>query len=260
MERPWHLLLRNELLLVPVIGAERILGVAMCLQALIHLSVEPLSIRFVFEHRHLMVFVTLETLVDLVNTVHVSVTHCEAFNFLFGLFFIESNSFIAVYLSDKFINLSIFVNNFLHRFKLAYFLLFDKVILLWFLSSNSIYVEAFTLKLVMLHELIGSTVICIPFVKDVLTHLVKGLGDVQIEREKSFDNFCVYLVIFVIQLLFLYEVQVVWQILGIPNVVLNLLESDPLYRVRLKHPVDKVLNFRGKVVGDKVPTLFDLTK
>jgi hypothetical protein len=50
MEGACLLLLSNQLLLVPVIGAKWILRVAMGLQAFVSLIIQPLSISFVLKH------------------------------------------------------------------------------------------------------------------------------------------------------------------------------------------------------------------
>lgn len=75
MEGALLLLLGNQLLLVPVVCTERVLWVAMTLQVLVFLIIKPLGIRFVLEKGHLMLIVSLEPLVDLVQTLHVSAAH-----------------------------------------------------------------------------------------------------------------------------------------------------------------------------------------
>ena len=74
------------------------------------------------------------------------------------------------------------------------------------------------------------------------------------------DNFLINYGILVIDLLLRNEMEVVWQIFDIPNVVLNLLKGDTLDRVGLKHPIYQVLYGGRQVARNIVSTLFDLVK
>ena len=62
----------------------------------------------------------------------------------------------------------------------------------------------------MLHQLVSTAVIRVSFVKNVLANFIKGLCDVQVESEKSLNDFRVNYVVFVIKLLLLNKMQVVW--------------------------------------------------
>lgn len=113
MERAWLLLLGYELLLVPIIGAKWVLGVAMIFQPLVSLIIEPLSICLVLQQGQLVVLRPLESLVDLVKALHVGIAHGQAFDFSLSFVLVYSDTFFVLHLRDKFINLLILVNNFL---------------------------------------------------------------------------------------------------------------------------------------------------
>ena len=93
-----------------------------------------------------------------------------------------------------------------------------------------------------------------------MAHLVKGLRYVQIQVEKLVGDLSVNLRILVVHLLLRDEVEVVGQVLLVPNVVLNFLQSDSFHGIRLQHQVYQVFHFVGDVVGDKVSALFDLAE
>ena len=54
--------------------------------------------------------------------------------------------------------------------------------------------------------------------------------------------------------------QVVGQILLIPDMVLNLLQGDTLHWVWLQHSVDQVLNLWREVIWNVIPAFFDLAE
>lgn len=66
--------------------------------------------------------------------------------------------------------------------------------------------------------------------------------------------------ILVVHLLLRDEVEVVGQVLLVPDVVLNFLQRDSFHGVGLQHQVYQVFHFVGDVVGDKVSALFDLAE
>ena len=118
--------------------------------------------------------------------------------------------------------------------------------------------EALVLEFVVLDELVGAAVVGVSFVHDVLADLLEGLGDVEVQVEEFLHNLLVDLVVLIVHLLLTDEVQVVRQVLHVPRVLLNFLKSYPLHRVRLQHPVYKVLHLVRNVVRDEVAALFDL--
>jgi hypothetical protein len=54
--------------------------------------------------------------------------------------------------------------------------------------------------------------------------------------------------------------QVVRQILLVPNMVLDLLQGDTLHRIWLEHSINEVLDLRRKVIWNKVSTFLYLTE
>ena len=98
--------------------------------------------------------------------------------------------------------------------------------------------EALLFQFVVSHQLIGTAIICVAFVEYVLTDLFVALADVRVELEELLHDCVVDLVVLVVDLLLVDEVQVLGQILLIPDVILNFLQGNTLYRVRLKHAVD----------------------
>lgn len=73
-------------------------------------------------------------------------------------------------------------------------------------------------------------------------------------------NFLIHNGILVVYLLLRNEMQIVWQILDVPNVVLDLLKRDTLYRVRLQHAVYKILHSWRQMAGYIISTLFYLVE
>lgn len=112
----------------------------------------------------------------------------------------------------------------------------------------------------MLNQFVGSAVVIVAFVLDILAHFIEGLLDVQVQVEQLFHDGLVYLVVFGVHLLFRDEVQVIWQVGLVPRVLLDLLQSYSLYGVWLQHSVDQVLHPVRYVVRDEVPTVLDLTE
>jgi hypothetical protein len=78
MEGPGLLLLGNELLLILVILAERVLGVAVRPRVLVPLIVEPLRISLVLQHGQLALLTPLEPFVDLVQALQMGIAHRQA--------------------------------------------------------------------------------------------------------------------------------------------------------------------------------------
>ena len=150
-----------------------------------------------------MLFIPLESLMDLINSLHVSTAHSQALHFFLSLLFIQGDTFVTLNRGDELIDLLVFVNNFLHGLEFTLFPFFKKVVLLWFLSSYGVNIKALTLELVVFHQLIGSTIVSIPLVEDVLADLIEALGNVQVKGKQSLHNLSVYLVVFVIKLLLL---------------------------------------------------------
>lgn len=74
MERPWLLLLEDQYLLVSV-RCKWILGVVMSLKILILLIVKPLGVSLVLKLGHLLLIVSLESLMDLVEPLEMSIAH-----------------------------------------------------------------------------------------------------------------------------------------------------------------------------------------
>ena len=145
-----------------------------------------------------MFFISLESFMDLINSLHVSTTHSQALHFFLNLLFIQADTFVTLNRGDELIDFLVFVNYFLHGLEFTLFPFFEKVVLLWFLSSYGINIEALALKLIVFHELIGSTIISVPLVKDVLADLIKALGNVQVKGKQSLHNLSIYLVVFVV--------------------------------------------------------------
>ena len=150
-----------------------------------------------------MLFIPLESLMDLINSLHVSTAHSQALHFFLSLLFIQVDTFVTLNRGDELIDLLVFVNNFLQGLEFTLFPFFKKVVLLWFLSSYGVNIEALTLELVVFHQLIGSTIVSVPLVEDILTDLIKALGNVQVKGKQSLHNLSVYLVVFVVKLLLL---------------------------------------------------------
>ena len=69
-----------------------------------------------------------------------------------------------------------------------------------------------------------------------------ALADVRIKLEELLHDRVVNLVVLVVDLLLIDVVQVLGQILLIPDVLLNFLQGNTLHRIRLKHAVDQVLH------------------
>ena len=151
MEGALLLLLGNQLLLVPLVGAKRVLRVTMVLQAFVFLIIEPLGICFVLQHRHLMLLIPMESLMDLVNSLHVSTAHGKALYFFLSFFLVKGDPFFILNSGDELVDLPVFVNNFLHGLEFTLFPFFKKVVLLWFLSSYGVNIEALTLEFVVFH-------------------------------------------------------------------------------------------------------------
>lgn len=56
-----------------------------------------------------------------------------------------------------------------------------------------------------------------------MTDLVEGLGNVQVKGKQGLHDLSVYLVVLIVKLLLLDKMQVVRQILSVPNMILNFL-------------------------------------
>ena len=153
-----------------------------------------------------MLFVPLESLMDLVNSLHVSTAHSQALNLFLCLLLIQGNTFVILNSGDEIIDLPVFVNYFLEGLEFTLFSFVKKIVLLGFLSSYGVDIKALTLKLVMLHKLIGSAVVSVPLVQDVLADLIEGLRNIQVKGKQSLHNLSVYLVVFIIKLLLLDKV------------------------------------------------------
>jgi len=91
-----------------------------------------------------MFIVSLEPLVDLVQTLHVSAAHGQALHLLLGFVFVEGtkHAFVALYLRHELVDLPILVQDLLHGLKISDFLLVRLINLLWLLPSNCINLEA----------------------------------------------------------------------------------------------------------------------
>ena len=98
-------------------------------------------------------------------------------------------------------------------------LLFDLTKILWVWKDF----EALVFEFVMLHQLIRATIVGVPLVENILANLVKGLCDVQIQSKQFLHDCSVYLGILVVHLLLCYKMEVVRQILYVPDVFLDFL-------------------------------------
>jgi hypothetical protein len=102
---------------------------------------------------------------------------------------------------------------------MMFYFLFDLTKILWVWIDF----EALVFELVMLHQLIRTTIVGVPLVKNILANFVKGLCDVQIQSKQFLHDCCIYLSILIVHLLLCYKMEVVWQILNIPDMFLDLL-------------------------------------
>ena len=98
--------------------------------------------------------------------------------------------------------------------------------------------KALLFQFVVPHQLIGTAIIGVALVQNVLTDLLEAFSYIRIELEKLVHDCVVDLVVLVVDLLLVDVVQVLGQILLIPDVILNFLQGNTLYRVRLKHAID----------------------
>lgn len=160
------------------------------------------------------------------------------------------------------INFLIFVDNFLNGFELALLLFFPfrSISLNLSLTTLPCYgtdFKALAFKLIVLHQFISSTIIRISFIQDILTNFFKSFWNVKVKCEKLLYYLSVYLGVFVIHLLFRDEMKIVWQVLLIPNVILNFLQCYSFYWIRLEHQVNKIFYFERDIVWNEVSTLFD---
>lgn len=64
------------------------------------------------------------------------------------------------------------------------------------------YFEAFFLELVVFHQLIGSTIFRVSFVKNILANFIKRLLNIKIQIKKLLHNLPVNLILLVVDLLF----------------------------------------------------------
>jgi hypothetical protein len=195
MEGAWLLLLSNQLLLVLVILAEGVLWVAVTPGVLVPLIVQPLGISLVLKHRQLALIIPLKPLVNLIHALQVGTTHGHAPKFLLKALRVEA-VLVGSQLGDHIVDLLVLVNDFLNGLELSNFLLLHEVIL--FLAGDRINLETLAFKLVMLHELICTTIVGVSLVKDVLADLVKSLGDVKVKSKQCLHNLGVDLGIFVV--------------------------------------------------------------
>lgn len=76
----------------------------------------------------------------------------------------------------------------------------------------------------MLDQLIGTAVVRVSLVKDILAHLVERLCYIQIQVKQLVHDLFVDDCVFVVDLLLRNEVQVVGQVLHVPDMLLNLLQ------------------------------------
>jgi len=125
----------------------------------------------------------------------------------------------------------------LQRLKFSNFSLFNKIVLFGSLSSYGVDIEALAFELIMLHELVCTAVVRVALIEDILADLVECLGDVEVECKERLNYLRVDLVVFVVQLLFLDEMEIVWQVLGVPDVVLDFLQGDSFNWIWLQHPI-----------------------
>ena len=102
--------------------------------------------------------------------------------------------------------------------------------------------EALLFQLVVSHQLIRTAIVRVALVENVLTDLIMALADVGVKLEELLHDCVVNLVVLVVDLLLVDVVQVLGQILLIPDVLLNFLQGNPLHRIRLKHAIDQVLH------------------
>ena len=90
-------------------------------------------------------------------------------------------------------------------------LLFLLILAIFALTSHTTHVvidhllraklEALFLELIVLDELIGTAIVSVSFVENVLAHLLKGLGYVEIQIEQILDYFLINLGVFIVDLL-----------------------------------------------------------
>jgi len=102
--------------------------------------------------------------------------------------------------------------------------------------------EALLFQFVVSHQLIRTAIVRIALVENVLADLIMALADVRIKLEELLHDRVVNLVVLVVDLLLIDVVQVLGQILLIPDMLLNFLQGNTLHRIRLKHAVDQVLH------------------
>ena len=112
----------------------------------------------------------------------------------------------------------------------------------------------------MLDEFVGSTVVSVLLVLDVLTHLFERLPRAEIVVLQFLHDLLVDLVVLGVHMLHRDEVEVFWQVLLVPRVLLDLSQRYPLYRVGLQHAINQVLHTVRNVVGDEVTALLDLAE
>ena len=93
-----------------------------------------------------------------------------------------------------------------------------------------------------------------------MAYLLKTLLDVKVELEQLLNYLLVNLSILIIHLLLSCKVKVLREVLGVPEVILHLLQRYPLHGIGLQHAVDEVLDASAEVVRYKILTLLYLTE
>jgi len=117
--------------------------------------------------------------------------------------------------------------------------------------------EALHLELIVLEELIGSYMLYALFLEDVLADLIKGLVDASIDIHEVADQVLVNHVL-VSQGCLGQLLQVNWQILQVPSVLLDFAQLYSLHRVGLQHAHDEIFAVGRDLDWHAIVALLDL--